>query len=464
VPVNKYFNNFTYGREQDLLEDLVIESIKIYGHEMKYLPRTLVEEDQLFGEAKLSKFEDSVPVEMYIKNVEGFEGEGDLLSKFGVEIRDQMTFTIARRRFDQIRGGESLQSEVGYQIQNETANTDSPSRQFLTDTANVDGIMLESGTAGANNYTITSNRPNEGDLIYFPLTDKLFEIKFVEHEEVFYQMGRLQTYDLRCELFQYSSERIDTGDSDVDVIEDTLSADSLFNQISIEEALALAVGTVSISSNSVSSVTISEGGEYYSAPTVTFSAPGDTTGIINATYLSGYAVTDSGGNVTGSTGTGYTTGTYNLTGGSGTGAKLTVTSSGAISGVFTTLSDGGYDYQVGEVLLIDGGDQNAYIKVLALDTVENTTATGTAVLTGNTVTSVTITNGGTGYLSTPTVTFSQQTQTGDSLSHEDGDSVIWEYRLEDTDNQANNEYFTTQALSGIIDFSEANPFSEIDRW
>src|SRR6056300_435579 len=235
MPTNKYFNNFNYGREQDVLEDLIIESIKMYGHEMKYLPRTLVEEDELFGEAKLSKFDDSVPVEMYIKNVEGFEGEGDLLSKFGVEIRDQMTFTIARKRFDQIRGGESLQTEVGYQVQNETANTDSPSRQFLTDNADIHGVMLEEGTSGANNYTITANRPNEGDLIYFPLTDKLFEIKFVEHEEVFYQMGRLQTYDLRCELFQYSSERIDTGDTDIDVIEDELSADILFNQLTLED-------------------------------------------------------------------------------------------------------------------------------------------------------------------------------------------------------------------------------------
>ena len=288
MPTNKYFNNFNYGREQDLLEDLIVESIKVYGHEMKYLPRTLVEEDELFGEAKLSKFEDSVPVEMYIKNVEGFEGEGDFLSKFGVEIRDQMTFTLSRRRFDQIRGGESLQTEVGYQIQAESANTDSPSRQFLTDNANVDGIMLESGTPGSNNYTITSNRPNEGDLIYFPLTDKLFEIKFVEHEEVFYQMGRLQTYDLRCELFQYSSERIDTGDSAIDVIEDELSADVLFNELTLED--------------------------------------------------------DSG-----------------------------------------------------------------------------------------------------------------------ALSFEDGDSIITEYRLEDTDDQANNEFFTTES-TGIIDFSEANPFSEIDRW
>ena len=235
MPLNKYFPNLTYSREQDVVEDLIIESIKQFGHEVKYLPRTLVEQDHLFGEAKLSSFNDSVPIEMYIKNVEGFEGEGDFLSKFGVQIRDQVTLTVAKKRFDQVRGGESLQDEVGYQLQTEEYDANNPSRQFLSDTANTFGFMLESGTAGANNYSITSNRPYEGDLIYFPLTDKLFEIKFVEHEAVFYQMGRLQTYDLRCELFEYSSERIDTGDSDVDVIEDNLSLDILFNELTLED-------------------------------------------------------------------------------------------------------------------------------------------------------------------------------------------------------------------------------------
>ena len=239
MPTNKYFNNFNYSREQDVLEDLIIESIKQYGHEVKYLPRTLVEQDHLFGDAKLSSFIASVPVEMYIKNVEGFEGEGDFLSKFGVQIRDQVTLTIAKKRFDQVRGGESLQDEVGYQLQTEEYDANNPSRQFLTDTANTFGFMLESGTAGANNYTITANRPNEGDLIYFPLTDKLFEIKFVEHEAVFYQMGRLQTYDLRCELFEYSSERINTGDASVDVIEDELSLDILFNELTLEDDTTL---------------------------------------------------------------------------------------------------------------------------------------------------------------------------------------------------------------------------------
>ena len=232
MPVNKYFNNFSYAREQDLIEDL---NIKVYGHEVKYLPRTLEREDALFAEDTLSKFDDAIEIEMYIKNVEGFEGEGDLLSKFNLEIRDQVTFTVARKRFDQARS-EKLTTEVGYNYVQEEANTAAPSRQFLTTSANTSsfGIQLESGTD--EGYAITTNRPTEGDLIFFPLVNKLFEIKFVEHESLFYQTGRLQTYDIKCELFTYSNERIDTGDSTIDAIEDNLSTDLLNNELLLDLA------------------------------------------------------------------------------------------------------------------------------------------------------------------------------------------------------------------------------------
>ena len=168
MTTNKYFNNFAYAREQDLVEDLTIEAIKIYGHEVKYLPRTLQREDALFGEDTLSKFDDAIGVEMYIKNVEGFEGEGDFLSKFNLEIRDQITFTVARKRFDQARS-EKLTTEVGYNYVQEEANTAAPSRQYLTTSANTSsfGIQIESGTD--EGYAITTNRPTEGDLIFFPL-------------------------------------------------------------------------------------------------------------------------------------------------------------------------------------------------------------------------------------------------------------------------------------------------------
>lgn len=231
MAVNKYFNHFNYAREQDLVEDLTIESIKIYGHDVKYVPRTITARDNLYGEDPLSAYNDAADVEMYVKNVEGFEGEGDLLSRFGLQIRDEITFTLARKRFDQIRT-EKLMTEVGYNLLMEDANTAAPSRQFLTGNHETESIVLESGTA--NGYSILSNRPNEGDLIYFPMVDKTFEIKQVEHEQLFYQTGRLQTYDLKCELFEYSSESIDTGISEIDEIEDKFSLNILDNQLLLD--------------------------------------------------------------------------------------------------------------------------------------------------------------------------------------------------------------------------------------
>lgn len=139
---------------------------------MLYLPRILRDKDEIYGEDASSIYNRYYLVEMYIKNVEGFEGEGDFLSKFNLEIRDRITFTISRRTFD---------SEVG----------------------SFEAMI----------------RPKEGDLIYFPLNQKLFQIKFVEHEAIFYQMGALQTYDLVCELFEYSGETLDTGVPEIDAMQ-----------------------------------------------------------------------------------------------------------------------------------------------------------------------------------------------------------------------------------------------------
>lgn len=168
MATSTYFSKFDQSNEQNLYEDLIIESIKIYGHDVYYIPRTLNNIDNIFGEDPISSFDASYPMEMYIKSVDGFQGEGDFVSKFGLEIRDQVVFSMSRRRFS---------------------------------------------------YLNLSTRPKEGDLIYFPLTKKLFEIMFVEHEAFFYQTGRLQTYDITCELFSYNDENIDTGISDIDAVE-----------------------------------------------------------------------------------------------------------------------------------------------------------------------------------------------------------------------------------------------------
>jgi len=171
MATNFYFNNFQGSQEQLLIENLIIESIKIYGMDMLYLPRTRMAFDDIYGEDPLSEFNDQYGIEMYIKNVDGFGGDGEFLSKFNIEIRDRVTFTVARRAWN---------DEVG--------------ASHLLD------------------------RPREGDLIYFPLNKKIFEIKFVEHEAIFYQLGALQTYDLVCELFTYSNERFNTGVEDIDTM------------------------------------------------------------------------------------------------------------------------------------------------------------------------------------------------------------------------------------------------------
>ena len=175
MPTNVFFNH-AVGTEQHLYEDLVVESLRMYGHETMYLPRQVIEEDSILNEDVQSKFGDAYSVEMYIENTDGFEGEGDLMSKFGLQIRDQATFVISLRSWERF-------------------------------------ISLDSNLA-------TSFRPNEGDLIYFPLSGSMFEIKFVEHEDPFYQVGKLFVFKLRCELFEYSQEDFDTGIGDIDLIED----------------------------------------------------------------------------------------------------------------------------------------------------------------------------------------------------------------------------------------------------
>ena len=228
--LNSYFNNFAYAREQDLLEDLILESIKIYGHEVKYLPRTRVATDHLFGEDPLSKFDESINVEMYVKSVEGFEGDGQFLSKFGLEIRDQVVLTVARKRFDQAITSPKIMSEVGYNIIFEDGDNDAPSRKNLKGSQ-----ATESWVQEGDDYVNTLNRPQEGDLIFIPVVEKIFEIQHVDYTPTFYQTGRLQTYDIRCEVFEDSSEQISTGNTVIDAIETEYTLDTLGYQFTLED-------------------------------------------------------------------------------------------------------------------------------------------------------------------------------------------------------------------------------------
>jgi len=168
VALNPYFNKFRNLPEQNLIEDLTIEAIKIHGMELYYLPRTMIRKDDFFGESPYSRFSSFKMIEMYMDTTTAFEG-GDTFSKFGFEIRDSVKFTASRKRFKR-----------------ET---------------NMD-------------------RPLEGDLLYLPLNRGLFEIKFVEHENPFYALGKLLSFQITCELFQYSEEKMDTGIPEIDVVEE----------------------------------------------------------------------------------------------------------------------------------------------------------------------------------------------------------------------------------------------------
>ena len=191
MPTNVYFDTGTKP-EQHLYEDLMIEQLKIYGQDVFYIPRTLVKEDSLFGEDTLSKFGDAYLIEMYFENVEGYEGEKEIMSKFGLQMNEDVTFVVARRRFEQLVSHDS--------------------------------------------NLIVKTRPNDGDLVYFPKVKKIFEISFVDHDDPFYQVHNVPAFKLKCKTFEYSSEDMDTGITEIDAIEVDNSLDQLVYQISMEQS------------------------------------------------------------------------------------------------------------------------------------------------------------------------------------------------------------------------------------
>ena len=188
MPTNVYFDTGTTS-EQRLYEDLIIEQLKIYGQDVYYLPRKIANKDTIFGEDPASSFDDSYIIEMYVDNVDGYMGEQEIIKKFGLELRDDIVFTLSKLRWE---------------------------------------------TLIKNNSDLTAERPQEGDLVYFPTTNAFFEIQFVEHEQPFYQQSALPVYKLSCTRFEYSSERLDTGISTIDNIESSLSTDTMQFQFSLE--------------------------------------------------------------------------------------------------------------------------------------------------------------------------------------------------------------------------------------
>lgn len=171
MATNPYFKQYTQTEQQDLASNLVKEAIKIHGIDMYYLPRDIDSRDSVLGTANQSTFDSIFTIEMMITTIDAFDGQGDIISRFGIEIEDQATFVVHKDRFD---------------------------------------------SAVIQQSTTTLTRPREGDLLYFPFSKSLFEIKFVEHEQPFYQLGKNYVWELRTELYKYSGETFNTGDSTID--------------------------------------------------------------------------------------------------------------------------------------------------------------------------------------------------------------------------------------------------------
>jgi hypothetical protein len=263
---NVYFTNGT-GSEQLLIEDIIIESLQIYGQDFYYIPRTLVSKDEILGEDRLSQFKSSFPIEMYFENVDSLEGQGAFIQKFGLMMEQSATLVVARRRWDQL--------------------------------------------VGRYGVTQIPTRPNEGDLLYFPLTKGLFEIKFVKHQDPFYQLGKLYVYKLQVELFQYSSERIDTGIAEIDAFETlkTFSTNTSRNNtgyithidvtfsgsgyssapaVTFSSGSATATANLGSGANSgkVISITVNDGGTgYVNPPIVTIAAPASGTTALAEAFI-----------------------------------------------------------------------------------------------------------------------------------------------------------------------------------
>jgi hypothetical protein len=246
MAINPYFKK--YSGDASVIEELTIETIKAMGHDFIYIPRTLINVDEIFGEDTISKFDDGYELEMYIQNTDGFEGEGDILTKFGLEIRDRMTLVLSKSRFEEV--------------------------------------------VGIHEGEIT--KPREGDLVYFPLSKTLFEINFVEHENPFYQLGKLYTYVLTCEVFTYSQEDINTGISDIDNVE----AERQYFMVNLELGNAITTGaTAYYEGEKVFQISGSTGGTFSDATStanvIDWNAAGKTLGISNISGTLNTGVTDS---------------------------------------------------------------------------------------------------------------------------------------------------------------------------
>jgi len=227
-------NLHSIATERSLYQNLLKEAIQIYGHDVYYVNRTTVAVDNILGEDALSKFTRQHPIEMYVEDAEGFGGDKEIITQFGLENRNEITFVVSKERFQEMDSQITLEDgtdTTGGSILLEAGSISQSSNSSILTTVEGDSFYILQDTA-----TTDADRPLEGDLVYHPVLAKMFEINFVDHDEPFYQLDNNPVYKLRCKQYEYASEDISTGIATIDAIESDLSTDTREFQFTLEQA------------------------------------------------------------------------------------------------------------------------------------------------------------------------------------------------------------------------------------
>ena len=364
MALNPYFLNGSRG-EQRLVQSLINEHLKIYGQEVTYIPRKFVNQSTIIEEVTSSKFDDNFAVEMYVNTYDGYSGAGDVLTKFGMSLRDEVELTVSRERFE----------------------------EFIAPFMDAsDDIELAS-------------RPREGDLVFFPLGQRLFEIKFVEHEDPFYQLGSNYVYKLKCELFEYEDEVIDTS---IDAIDTQVADEGYIATLKLVGVGRTATAVASIDTGYIREIFLNnDGSGFTGTPTVAISTSpsglsGDnatavafTTSRANVTSIEKILLTNAGANYT-------TPPTITISGGGGTGAAATCSINTVSKGVIRfTMTDNGVGFGTAPTVTVSVPPAG-----IASDRAVGIASIGDAGAGFNRVNSIFVSNAGTAYTTAPTVTIS----------------------------------------------------------
>ena len=357
MALNPFFLQGSQG-EQRLVQNLINEQLKIYGVEVTYIPRKFVRKQTIIKEVQSSAFDDNFLLEAYVNTYEGYGGQGDIMTKFGVSLRDELTLTISRERFEDFIS-PFLESDEDYEL---------------------------------------ASRPREGDIIFFPLGARLFEVKFVEHEEPFYQLGKNYVYQLKCELFEYEDEVIDTG---IDIIDSQLEDTGYISTLQLIGTGVTATANATINPSGrgyIREIVLNnDGSGYSSTPNVAISTAPFAAGNVNATAV---AITTTRSGIFSidrilltNAGAGYTTPpTVTITGGGGVGAAATAAVEQSNFGIVDfTITNNGIGYAAKPTVSIVG-------------TSTSPAAAEVNLLADNTISDILLKNAGIGYTIAPTIT------------------------------------------------------------